>query len=121
MILSAPFQAPALFQVGAALIGLGNGLFAVGMLTAAMVFGGDKMAGLTLGAWGAVQAAAAGVAMFSGVQSVTGHGLGGCGTVGCRTANTRFRLWGGVSHRDRVVIHRARRDGSAGKETWRGG
>ena len=66
VILSAPFQAPALFQVGAALIGMGNGLFAVGMLTAAMVFGGDKMAGLTLGAWGAVQAAAAGVAMFSG-------------------------------------------------------
>jgi BCD family chlorophyll transporter-like MFS transporter len=55
-----------LFQLGAALIGLGNGLFAVGMLTAAMVFGGAKMAGLTLGAWGAVQAAAAGVAMFSG-------------------------------------------------------
>jgi BCD family chlorophyll transporter-like MFS transporter len=66
VILSGPFQAPGLFQIGAALIGLGNGLFAVGMLTAAMVFGGDKMAGLTLGAWGAVQAAAAGVAMFSG-------------------------------------------------------
>ncbi len=66
VILSAPLQTPALFQLGAALIGLGNGLFAVGMLTAAMVFGGAKMAGLTLGAWGAVQAAAAGVAMFSG-------------------------------------------------------
>ena len=66
VILSGPFQAPGLFHIGAALIGLGNGLFAVGMLTAAMVFGGDKMAGLTLGAWGAVQAAAAGVAMFSG-------------------------------------------------------
>jgi len=66
VILSAPLQAPGLFQVGAALIGLGNGLFAVGMLTAAMVFGGAKMAGLTLGAWGAVQAAATGVAMFSG-------------------------------------------------------
>ena len=66
VIFSAPLQAPVLFQIGAALIGLGNGLFAVGMLTAAMVFGGDKMAGLTLGAWGAVQAAAAGVAMFSG-------------------------------------------------------
>ena len=66
VIMSAPLQAPALFQIGAALIGLGNGLFAVGMLTAAMEFGGDKMAGLTLGAWGAVQAAAAGVAMFSG-------------------------------------------------------
>ena len=66
VIMSAPLQAPALFQIGAALIGLGNGLFAVGMLTAAMEFGGDKMAGLTLGAWGAGQAAAAGVAMFSG-------------------------------------------------------
>ena len=31
VILSAPFQAPGLFQIGAALIGLGNGLFAVGM------------------------------------------------------------------------------------------
>ena len=66
VILSAPLQTPGLFQIGAALIGLGNGLFAVGMLTAAMVFGGHKMAGLTLGAWGAVQAAAAGIAMFSG-------------------------------------------------------
>jgi len=66
VILSAPLQATGLFQIGAVLIGLGNGLFAVGMLTAAMVFGGAKMAGLTLGAWGAVQAAAAGVAMFSG-------------------------------------------------------
>ncbi|MGA0151549.1 MAG: BCD family MFS transporter [Luminiphilus sp.] len=66
VIFSAPLQAPLLFQLGAVLIGLGNGLFAVGMLTAAMVFGGARMAGLTLGAWGAVQAAAAGVAMFSG-------------------------------------------------------
>ena len=66
VIMSAPLQTPVLFQIGAALIGLGNGLFAVGMLTAAMEFGGEKMAGLTLGAWGAVQAAAAGVAMFSG-------------------------------------------------------
>ena len=66
VIFSAPLQAPILFQLGAVLIGLGNGLFAVGMLTAAMVFGGARMAGLTLGAWGAVQAAAAGLAMFSG-------------------------------------------------------
>jgi len=66
VIFSAPLQAPLLFQLGAVMIGLGNGLFAVGMLTAAMVFGGARMAGLTLGAWGAVQAAAAGVAMFSG-------------------------------------------------------
>jgi BCD family chlorophyll transporter-like MFS transporter len=66
VILSAPLQSTGLFQIGATLIGVGNGLFAVGMLTAAMVFGGAKMAGLTLGAWGAVQAAATGLAMFSG-------------------------------------------------------
>ena len=66
VILSAPLESAGLFELGAALIGLGNGLFAVGMLTAAMVFGGANMAGLTLGAWGAVQAAATGIAMFSG-------------------------------------------------------
>ena len=55
-----------LFQMGAIFIGFGHGLFAVGMLTAAMMFGGRKMAGLTLGAWGAVQATATGVAVFSG-------------------------------------------------------
>ena len=48
------------------MIGFGHGLFAVGMLTAAMMFGGKKMVGLTLGAWGAVQASASGVAVFSG-------------------------------------------------------
>ena len=55
-----------LFQIVAIFIGFGHGLFAVGMLTAAMMFGGRKMAGLTLGAWGAVQATATGVAVFSG-------------------------------------------------------
>ncbi len=63
---SALIDSRLLFQIGAILIGFGHGLFAVGMLTAAMMFGGKKMAGLTLGAWGAVQATATGVAVFSG-------------------------------------------------------
>ena len=63
---SALVDSRSLFQIGATLIGFGHGLFAVGMLTAAMMFGGKKMAGLTLGAWGAVQATATGVAVFSG-------------------------------------------------------
>ncbi|MAC37861.1 MAG: hypothetical protein CME47_10295 [Halieaceae bacterium] len=63
---SALIDSTRLFQMGAVLIGFGHGLFAVGMLTAAMVFGGKEMAGLTLGAWGAVQATATGVAVFSG-------------------------------------------------------
>jgi len=63
---SALLDSTRLFQMGAVLIGFGHGLFAVGMLTAAMVFGGKDMAGMTLGAWGAVQATATGVAVFSG-------------------------------------------------------
>jgi MFS transporter, BCD family, chlorophyll transporter len=48
------------------LIGLGGGLFAVCMLTAAMSL--DRMGrnGLALGAWGAVQATAAGVGIALG-------------------------------------------------------
>ena len=64
--LSALVDSSSLFQLGVVLIGFGHGLFAVGMLTAAMMFGGKKMVGLTLGAWGAVQASASGVAVFSG-------------------------------------------------------
>ena len=64
--LSALVDSSSLFQLGVILIGFGHGLFAVGMLTAAMMFGGKKMVGLTLGAWGAVQATASGVAVFSG-------------------------------------------------------
>ena len=63
---SALVDSKQLFQAGAVLIGFGHGLFAVGMLTAAMMFGGKKMAGLTLGAWGAVQATATGIAVFAG-------------------------------------------------------
>ena len=64
--LSALVDSSSLFQLGVISIGFGHGLFAVGMLTAAMMFGGKKMVGLTLGAWGAVQATASGVAVFSG-------------------------------------------------------
>ena len=52
-----------LFSAAAALIGMSNGFFAVGMLTAAMELAGDGASGLALGAWGAVQATAAGVAV----------------------------------------------------------
>ena len=56
-----------LFIVGSMILGLGTGLFAVGMLTAAMELGTGGDSGLALGAWGAVQASAAGLAVaFSG-------------------------------------------------------
>ena len=55
-----------LFRCGAFLIGFGGGLFSVSTLTAAMSFETDDMNGLVLGAWGAVQATAAGLAIALG-------------------------------------------------------
>lgn len=52
-----------LFRFATAAIGLGSGLFAVGMLTAAMELATGNASGLVLGAWGAVQATASGVAV----------------------------------------------------------
>jgi MFS transporter, BCD family, chlorophyll transporter len=66
VLLSAPLHTPALFAIGACLIGLGGGLFAHATLTAAMQHAGDDNTGFALGVWGAVQATAAGVAIASG-------------------------------------------------------
>jgi BCD family chlorophyll transporter-like MFS transporter len=56
----------AMFQTATFFIGLGGGLFAVGMLTAAMDLassGSGSLSGFALGAWGGVQATAAGLAV----------------------------------------------------------
>ena len=66
MIFSAPLGAPWLFQLGTALIGFSGGLFSVGMLLTAMEFPERELTGLVLGAWGAVQATAAGASMAIG-------------------------------------------------------
>ncbi|MCE7505099.1 BCD family MFS transporter [Polynucleobacter sp. IMCC30063] len=66
VIFSEPLQSPWLFRCGAFLIGFGGGLFSVSTLTAAMSFETDDMNGLVLGAWGAVQATAAGLAIALG-------------------------------------------------------
>jgi MFS transporter, BCD family, chlorophyll transporter len=63
VVMSTPMTSPALFCVGVALIGLGGGLFSVGTLSAAMGLVTDGLSGLVLGAWGAVQATATGVAI----------------------------------------------------------
>jgi BCD family chlorophyll transporter-like MFS transporter len=65
VIFSAPLDSGTLFRVGALGIGFGGGLFAVGTLFAAMRMEAGFV-GLALGAWGAVQSTAAGVAMFFG-------------------------------------------------------
>jgi BCD family chlorophyll transporter-like MFS transporter len=67
-----------------ALIGLGGGLFSVGTLTAAMgLDNGTGLHGLVIGAWGAVQATCAGVAMaFGGALRDAVGLLAGRGSLG---------------------------------------
>jgi BCD family chlorophyll transporter-like MFS transporter len=66
VIACAPLQQPVLFVVGTFLIGLGGGLFGHGTLTSTMQMAPEGQAGLALGAWGAVQATAAGLAIGAG-------------------------------------------------------
>ncbi|MCC7278593.1 MAG: BCD family MFS transporter [Chromatiaceae bacterium] len=66
VIFAAPLASAQLFRAGAFLIGFGGGLFAVGTLTAAMDQAAEGYHGLALGAWGAVQATAAGLAIALG-------------------------------------------------------
>jgi MFS transporter, BCD family, chlorophyll transporter len=66
VILSAPLDAVWLYRTGAGLIGFGGGLFMVGTLTAAMALAEGGFSGLALGAWGAVQATAMGLAFAGG-------------------------------------------------------
>jgi BCD family chlorophyll transporter-like MFS transporter len=68
VMLAAPLAAPALFVAGTCLLGFGAGLFGHGTLTATMNLAPPSQAGLALGAWGAIQATAAGVGVaLSGV------------------------------------------------------
>jgi BCD family chlorophyll transporter-like MFS transporter len=66
VIMAAPLQSANIFRLGTFGIGLGAGLFAVSTLTMAMSFDHRTGVGLALGAWGAVQATAAGSAMGLG-------------------------------------------------------
>ncbi len=63
IIMSSPLLSTALLMLGALLIGFGNGLFSVGTLLRVMSLPHKGEHGLALGAWGAVQATAAGLAM----------------------------------------------------------
>lgn len=63
---AAPTGSAALFGSGTLLIGFGAGLFGHGTLTATMNLAPANQRGLALGAWGAVQASAAGLAAALG-------------------------------------------------------
>jgi BCD family chlorophyll transporter-like MFS transporter len=68
VIMAAPMGSALLFGTGTLLIGFGAGLFGHGTLTATMNHAPRGQTGLALGAWGAVQATAAGLAIaFGGV------------------------------------------------------
>jgi BCD family chlorophyll transporter-like MFS transporter len=83
LMLSAPLDSPLLYRCGSALIGFSGGLFAVGTLIAAMNLDGAVDNGLALGAWGAVQAGAAGSAIaLSGVLRDAFAGLAAHGALG---------------------------------------
>ena len=70
-----------LFRVGVAAIGFSAGLFAVGTMVSAMNLARDGDSGMALGAWGAVQATSAGVAIAvggavrDGVTALVNQGL----------------------------------------------
>jgi BCD family chlorophyll transporter-like MFS transporter len=75
VLMAAPLESPSLFCAGAFLIGFGMGMFSVGTLTAAMGLDSNERNGLALGAWGAVQATGAGVAigMAGIIRDVVSH------------------------------------------------
>lgn len=66
VLLAAPLESSLMFRIGTAAIGFGSGAFAIGTLTAAMDLAEGGHSGIALGAWGAVQATATGVAIASG-------------------------------------------------------
>ncbi|GJE44039.1 BCD family MFS transporter [Methylobacterium soli] len=83
VVFAAPLASAQLFASGVTLIGLGGGLFAHGTLTASMAKAGPEDTGLALGAWGAVQASAAGLAIAaSGIVRDVGSALAVSGALG---------------------------------------
>lgn len=66
IVASGSFQSVPLFILGTLLVGFGAGVFAHGTLTATMRSASRQQTGLALGAWGAVQATSAGLAVVVG-------------------------------------------------------
>ena len=95
VIFAAPAQSAVVFGLGIGLIGVGGGLFAHGTLTAAMAAARPEDRGLALGAWGAAQATAAGLAIaLSGFINDAGATLAVSGALGDALADpvTGFTL-----------------------------
>ena len=88
VLLAAPAHSASIFFAGTLLIGFGAGLLSHGTLTATMQAAPASQRGLALGAWGAVQASAAGIAVAGGgilrdvIQSAGSRGVPGLGPAG---------------------------------------
>ncbi len=65
VIFASPLHSSSLFSAGTFLMGMGEGLFAVGTLSAAMGLRDATQHGIALGAWGAVYATCEGLSMAS--------------------------------------------------------
>ena len=80
VIFAAPLESPLLFRMGTLAIGFGGGFFSVGTLAGAMARERNGESGLALGAWGAVQATCAGIAIAlggavrDGITTLATHG-----------------------------------------------
>ncbi|MGA9027923.1 MAG: MFS transporter [Steroidobacteraceae bacterium] len=91
VIFAAPLGSAQLFRLGTLLIGFGGGFFSVGTLAGAMARERNGESGLALGAWGAVQATSAGLAIALGgavrdaVTSLATHGALGPAMTGAAT------------------------------------
>ena len=66
VVIAGPTDSIIIFVTGTFFIGLGNGLFAVGTLSAVMLLTQSATAGLVIGTWGAVQTTTLGIAIFLG-------------------------------------------------------
>ncbi len=99
VIASAPLASLPVFALGVFLIGLGGGLFAHGTLTATMQLAPPEHIGLAMGAWGAVQATAAGLGMALGgllrdaVAMATNSALGYSSVYGLEILLLLLTLW----------------------------
>lgn len=83
VLFAAPAGSAGLFAAGTWGIGVGGGLFAVGTLMAFVAMAQPGQSGLALGAWGAVQATAAGAAIaFAGVVHAWVSDLAAGGALG---------------------------------------
>ncbi|MEO1015563.1 MAG: BCD family MFS transporter [Pseudomonadota bacterium] len=104
IIFAEPFESPLLFRIGAALVGFGGGLFSVCTLTAIMAFAKGASSGIALGAWGAVQATAAGVAIAMGgaIRDIV-SALAGSGALG-PALNTPAAGYSAVYHIEILLL-----------------